>query len=53
MLSQTAKALILKNSASPIVYSARGAAATASAPDSSAQSVTGLRVAKKENLCNL
>ena len=48
MLSQTAKALILKNSASPIVYSARGAAATASAPDSSAQSVTGLRVAKKK-----
>jgi len=48
MLSQTTKALILKNSASPIVYSARGAAATASAPDSSAQSVTGLRVAKKK-----
>jgi len=48
MLSQTTKALILKNSTSPIVYSARGAAATASAPDSSAQSVTGLRVAKKK-----
>jgi len=48
MLSQTTKALILKNSTSPIVSSARGAAATASAPDSSAQSVTGLRVAKKK-----
>merc|ERR1712227_2483 len=34
--------------AAPIVNSVRGAAATASAPDSSAQSVTGLRVAKKK-----
>jgi len=48
MFSQTTKALILKNSAAPIVNSVRGAAATASAPDSSAQSVTGLRVAKKK-----
>jgi len=53
MFSQTTKALILKNSAAPIVNSVRGAAATASAPDSSAQSVTGLRVAKKEDFCNL
>jgi len=48
MFSQTTKALILKNSAAPIVNSVRGAAATASAPDTSTQSVTGLRVAKQK-----